>query len=380
MIETIRLPYEIPYYSQLASPELASPIFDSGMDSAQDPLWREYGARSQEEYAYWASRACGAACVKMVVEGLGGPVRSMMDWIQRGVALGGYLTTSDVTGLPAEIGWSHTVLARLVEQAGFPARSQPASIDVLIDHLRQGFPAIVSISYELGTDRAVSQKGGHLSVLTGADVDAGGLVAVTLHNPSGRTSALRQHAHIPASRFERAYSGRAILVFGEKSMSSFQIGAHALIFDESGKVLLVHRRDYDAWDLPGGSVESGETPWDGAVREVKEETGLDVRIQRLDGIYSEPSRNTLVFSFICIPTGGSLALNPEADALDYFPIDQLPENTLPRKIDRIHDALTPHTEPYLKIAQGPTLLDLAAMGLIRKTSQPWDDASLPGNR
>ena len=66
------------------------------------------------------------------------------------------------------------------------------------------------------------------------------------------------------------------------------LGAFAVIFDEESRVLLCHRTDMDAWNLPGGGVEGGESPWDAVVREVMEEVGLEVRVERLVGIYSVP--------------------------------------------------------------------------------------------
>jgi ADP-ribose pyrophosphatase YjhB (NUDIX family) len=54
--------------------------------------------------------------------------------------------------------------------------------------------------------------------------------------------------------------------------------AFATIFDDKRRVLLCRRRDIDAWNLPGGGVEAGETPWHAAVREVREEVGLEWRI------------------------------------------------------------------------------------------------------
>lgn len=54
----------------------------------------------------------------------------------------------------------------------------------------------------------------------------------------------------------------------------FQIGVFATITDSEGRVLLVHRTDCDWWCQPGGGLEHGESPWQGVVREVREETGL----------------------------------------------------------------------------------------------------------
>lgn len=57
----------------------------------------------------------------------------------------------------------------------------------------------------------------------------------------------------------------------------FTIGVFAIIIDSQERVLFCHRRDYDFWNLPGGGVESGESPWDALVREIKEETGLEAK-------------------------------------------------------------------------------------------------------
>ncbi|NOQ23290.1 MAG: NUDIX domain-containing protein [Candidatus Aegiribacteria sp.] len=57
---------------------------------------------------------------------------------------------------------------------------------------------------------------------------------------------------------------------------TFTLGAFAIIPDDTGRVLLCHRRDFDAWNLPGGVVENGESRWFSVVREVKKETGLHV--------------------------------------------------------------------------------------------------------
>jgi 8-oxo-dGTP pyrophosphatase MutT (NUDIX family) len=66
------------------------------------------------------------------------------------------------------------------------------------------------------------------------------------------------------------------------------IGAFALIFDDTNRVLLCHRTDRDMWNLPGGRVESHESPWAAVAREVEEEVGLRVRVKRLLGVYSVP--------------------------------------------------------------------------------------------
>jgi len=116
------------------------------------------------------------------------------------------------------------------------------------------------------------------------------------------------------------------------------VGAFAVIFDSAANVLLCHRTDRDAWNLPGGRVEHGETPWDAVVREVLEEVGLEVRVERLLGVYPVPAKEDLVFTFLCVPIGGALTTTDEVDQVAWFGRAALPANTLPRHIERIEDA------------------------------------------
>jgi len=67
-----------------------------------------------------------------------------------------------------------------------------------------------------------------------------------------------------------------------------------VVLENKGKVLLVQRAlepFAGKWALPGGFVEEGETVEQAAVREVKEETGLDIELEGLLGVYSDPGRD-----------------------------------------------------------------------------------------
>jgi ADP-ribose pyrophosphatase YjhB (NUDIX family) len=59
----------------------------------------------------------------------------------------------------------------------------------------------------------------------------------------------------------------------------------AAVFDREGRILLIRRRDNGLWAMPGGAFEVGETPAEGACREVREETGIDVEPVGLGGVY-----------------------------------------------------------------------------------------------
>jgi ADP-ribose pyrophosphatase YjhB (NUDIX family) len=142
----------------------------------------------------------------------------------------------------------------------------------------------------------------------------------------------------------------------------FTIGIFGIIFDDQKRVLLCHRRDYDLWNLPGGTMENLESPWDGLKREVKEETGLEVEISKLAGVYSKPDKNEVVFSFICKKIGGEIMLNDEADKIEFFEIDQFPSNTSPKQIERIRDAIADNGEVIFKVQTGKSSIELIKEG------------------
>ena len=113
-------------------------------------------------------------------------------------------------------------------------------------------------------------------------------------------------------------------------------------------MLLCHRTDRDLWNLPGGRVEATESPWDAVVREVTEEVGLRVRVDRLLGIYEVPSRSSLVFNFLCVPVGGAIRPSEEADDIQWYGQTEIPPNTSARQRERIGDALAHHEGVLLK--------------------------------
>lgn len=129
----------------------------------------------------------------------------------------------------------------------------------------------------------------------------------------------------------------------------FSIGVFGIILDANNRVLLCHRRDRDVWNLPGGGLESGETPWEGVAREVEEEVGLRVAVARMVGVYSKPDKDEVVFSFICEPVGGEPSTSEEADEVRYFAFGDLPLNTLPKHIERIQDALDARDVTLLRV-------------------------------
>jgi len=140
------------------------------------------------------------------------------------------------------------------------------------------------------------------------------------------------------------------------------IGVFGIITNDQDEVLLCLRNDYDLWNLPGGGLEKGETPWDCLIREVKEETGLDVAISKLTGIYSKPNKNEIIFNFTCEVLEGKLQLNKEARELKYFSLKDIPKNTVPRQVERIKDYFNNKNKIHLKKQTGESSIDLVKAG------------------
>jgi ADP-ribose pyrophosphatase YjhB (NUDIX family) len=140
------------------------------------------------------------------------------------------------------------------------------------------------------------------------------------------------------------------------------IGIFAIIFDDKKRILCCHRTDLDLWNLPGGALEKGEAPWEGVKREATEETGLDIEVERLAGIYYTPRQNQIAFSFICSIVGGKLNVNEESDAFKYFVYAEIPENFSPKHRARIKDALENSNKLIMKVQNGPSVRELIEEG------------------
>jgi 8-oxo-dGTP pyrophosphatase MutT (NUDIX family) len=113
-----------------------------------------------------------------------------------------------------------------------------------------------------------------------------------------------------------------------------RVGCSATIFDTNReKVLLTQRTDNGRWCLPGGMMESGESAAEACEREVWEETGLNVGITRLIGVYSNPDQLVIypdgnkaffvVLSFEAEIIDGKLGLSNETTAFGYYSLTEM---------------------------------------------------------
>ncbi|MFD6294505.1 NUDIX domain-containing protein [Streptomyces sp. NPDC060235] len=104
--------------------------------------------------------------------------------------------------------------------------------------------------------------------------------------------------------------------------------ASVVVVDDAGRVLLQRRTDNSMWALPGGRMELGESLPHCAIRETREETGLDVEVIGLVGTYTNPGhvfayddgevRQEFSICFLARPTGGELAVSDESTDVRWF--------------------------------------------------------------
>ncbi|MBO0792725.1 MAG: NUDIX domain-containing protein [Ktedonobacteraceae bacterium] len=140
----------------------------------------------------------------------------------------------------------------------------------------------------------------------------------------------------------------------------FRIAVNALVFVED-RVLLAHRRDIDWWNLPGGGMEIGETIEEALHREVLEETGLEVAIIRLVGLYSKPQKQEVVMTFLARIIGGTLMTTTESRECRFFLPHELPYNILPKHRQRIEDALLNQSQAIIRDQRSTTREDQQAV-------------------
>lgn len=105
-------------------------------------------------------------------------------------------------------------------------------------------------------------------------------------------------------------------------------------------VLLAVRADLRGWELPGGNAHPGESERDALVRELREETGVEVEVERLVGEYHRTGFLPHVARvFLCRPVGGALRPSPETPEVAWWPAGAPPEGLFPWYRAPLRDAL-----------------------------------------
>ncbi|MFE0270396.1 NUDIX hydrolase [Nocardiopsis alba] len=126
------------------------------------------------------------------------------------------------------------------------------------------------------------------------------------------------------------------------------------VIREDGRMLVIKRRDNGNWEPPGGVLELDETPQEGVVREVLEETGIRVEVEQLTGVYKNMARGIVALVFRCKPSGGEEHPTSEATAVKWLTIDEIKKDMGEVYAIRLLDALEKNS-PYIRTHNGKKL-------------------------
>jgi len=145
-----------------------------------------------------------------------------------------------------------------------------------------------------------------------------------------------------------------------KKIDEVKAGVAVIIFNEKKQVLLQKRADVKLWGIPSGHIEIGETVTEAAIREIKEETNLTIKVKKLIGVYSDP--HSQVFSypngqvvhfittcFLAEVIGGELRCNEEESLeFKFFDYQNLPHDLLNMHPLWLEDALENSEKAFIR--------------------------------
>ncbi|AYC28507.1 NUDIX hydrolase [Paenisporosarcina cavernae] len=125
------------------------------------------------------------------------------------------------------------------------------------------------------------------------------------------------------------------------------VSAAAVVLNHAGEILLI-KGPRRGWEMPGGQVEEGESLQQAAIREVKEESGIDIEIVRFCGIYQNVERSICNTLFLAKEVGGECTTSDESLEVGFFTKEQAKEMvTWKNFYERIELALSADKQPFL---------------------------------
>ncbi|MEH1011712.1 NUDIX domain-containing protein [Micromonospora sp. CPCC 206060] len=140
--------------------------------------------------------------------------------------------------------------------------------------------------------------------------------------------------------------------------NSIVVAVSVFVRDAQGRVLLIQRTDNGLWSLPGGGQEIGESVAQTAVRETREETGIDVEVVGMVGVYSDPNhvveysdgevRQQFSLCFRAVPVSGEPTPSDESTAVRWVARDELGNvDVHPSTLLRINHGYEERSDPYI---------------------------------
>ncbi|MFI8995702.1 NUDIX hydrolase [Streptomyces sp. NPDC053542] len=142
-------------------------------------------------------------------------------------------------------------------------------------------------------------------------------------------------------------------------MPLHSVSVAGVVVRDDGRVLAIRRADNGTWEPPGGVLELDERPEDGAAREVLEETGIHVSVERLTGVYKNMTRGIVALVFRCRPVDGVERTSSESTAVEWLTPAEVETRMAEVYAVRVLDALNSATAPHVRAHDGRHLLETA---------------------
>jgi 8-oxo-dGTP diphosphatase len=124
------------------------------------------------------------------------------------------------------------------------------------------------------------------------------------------------------------------------------VSAATIVINEQKEILLI-KGPRRGWEMPGGQVEEGESLKEAAIRETKEETGIDIEILNFCGVFQNVRKSICNTLFLAKPLGGKLTTSPESLEVGFYPIEKALEMVTWKNFrQRIEHCLNENAHPF----------------------------------
>lgn len=140
-----------------------------------------------------------------------------------------------------------------------------------------------------------------------------------------------------------------------KEAPTHSVSVAGVVTDADGRVLVIQRHDNGHWEAPGGVLELGETLEQGVQREVMEETGVQVSVDGLTGVYKNMNRGIVALVYRCSITAGHPSTSSETTSVQWVDREQIDALMSPAYAARVHDAFS--TTTASRAHDGVNLID-----------------------
>lgn len=228
-------------------------------------------------------------------------------------------------------------------------KPEPLMFEMALDGLADDVEAVV-----VGDNPATDVLGAHRAGLTG--------IVVAEDEPTATSARDFQQPEVTISTLADLFTDATDTWEAPPYSWPDEIrpGVGAVVVNDAGEVLLLKRADTEQWALPTGSVERCEPVQEAIVREVEEETGLHIAVERLTGIYSHPEQQVFSYPsgkavhfitncFRCTIEGGTpQADEDEALEVGFFDVTDLPSTILSMQPQWIADATKTSNPPAIR--------------------------------